>query len=69
MLPVFFYALLSWSAKARYKPDFITALADNLPSRRTIEGVGGKLQDVIDFASESMDLPAGRQLAHYWVYL
>lgn len=41
---------------------FITALADNLPSRRTIERVGGVLQDIIS-------LPTYQQLARYWVSL
>lgn len=39
---------------------FITALADNLPSRKTIEKLGGVLQDVI----ETTD---GKSLARYWL--
>lgn len=39
---------------------FITALAENVPSRRTIESVGGLLQDIID-------LEDGKRLARYWV--
>lgn len=39
---------------------FITALENNLPSRKTIESVGGVLQDVIDFED-------GKRLARYWV--
>ncbi|MET3557218.1 putative acetyltransferase [Streptococcus rupicaprae] len=39
---------------------FITALADNLPSRKTIESVGGVLQDIIT-------LKDGKTLARYWV--
>lgn len=39
---------------------FITALADNLPSRKTIESVGGILQDVIT-------LDTGEDLARYWL--
>lgn len=41
---------------------FITARADNLPSCRTIEAVGGQLQDVIE-------LEGGHRLARYWVLL
>ncbi|MGT2894809.1 GNAT family N-acetyltransferase [Streptococcus entericus] len=39
---------------------FITALADNLPSCKTIESVGGVLQDIIT-------LKDGKTLARYWV--
>lgn len=39
---------------------FITALTDNLPSCKTIESVGGVLQDFIT-------LKDGKTLARYWV--
>ncbi|MFC3927928.1 GNAT family N-acetyltransferase [Streptococcus caprae] len=39
---------------------FITALEENVPSRRTIESVGGVLQDIIEVED-------GNQLARYWV--
>ncbi|MBY5034017.1 GNAT family N-acetyltransferase [Streptococcus gallolyticus] len=39
---------------------FITALEKNLPSRKTIESVGGVLQDIIDVEN-------GKRLARYWV--
>lgn len=57
-------ALLHY-ALARYRERgidrvFITALADNLPSRRTIEACGGVLQDVIT-------LDTGEDLARYWL--
>ncbi|MGT2772443.1 GNAT family N-acetyltransferase [Streptococcus marimammalium] len=39
---------------------FITALEDNIASRRTIEKVGGKLQDIITLGD-------GKQLARYWI--
>ncbi|MGT2811184.1 GNAT family N-acetyltransferase [Streptococcus minor] len=48
----------------------ITAHADNLPSRKTIEKVGGQLETIIrledDFPDPRM---AGQKLARYWVQL
>ncbi|MBJ8325640.1 GNAT family N-acetyltransferase [Streptococcus pacificus] len=41
---------------------FITALEDNIASRRAIEKVGGKLQDIITTAD-------GKKLARYWINL
>lgn len=39
---------------------FITALEDNIASRRAIEKVGGKLQDIITIED-------GKKLARYWI--
>ena len=38
----------------------ITALADNIPSRKTIEKAGGVLENIIDIED-------GKRLARYWI--
>ena len=49
-------------AKRQINPVLITALEDNLASRRVIEKAGGQLENTIDLAD-------GKRLARYWIDL